>query len=242
MPAKIVVALLNEEQEFQQLQAKTRAKSARRLGLELEVHFAQGHAVVQIQQLFKHIHATPSGAPARARRRAGGRRRPRARRAQRGEGGRRLDPDQHALRLPRRLRQEHQELPIGMVGSDQKEVRPDPGPAGRAARGQAGRVLCVQGPADSAATMSASRGSRRRSARAASSARSTATGPRPAPSAPSPRGSASRRPSRSGPTSSRARTTRWRSARRRRSSSSTRTGAASRSSAATACRRAARSS
>ena len=60
---KIVVALLNEDQEFQQLQAQDAREAARRLGLELEVHFAQGHAVVQIQQLFKHIHAPEAERP-----------------------------------------------------------------------------------------------------------------------------------------------------------------------------------
>ena len=64
MPAKVVVALLNEDQEFQQLQAQDAREAGRRLGLEVEVHFAQGHAVVQIQQLFKHIHADASARPA----------------------------------------------------------------------------------------------------------------------------------------------------------------------------------
>jgi hypothetical protein len=61
--AKIVVALLNEDQEFQQVQAQDARDAARRLGLEVEVHFAQGHAVVQIQQLFKHIHAPAEARP-----------------------------------------------------------------------------------------------------------------------------------------------------------------------------------
>ena len=54
---KIVVALLNAAQEFQQLQARDARDTGSRLGFEVEVVFAEGHAVVQIQQLFEHIHA-----------------------------------------------------------------------------------------------------------------------------------------------------------------------------------------
>ena len=61
---KVVVALLNAEQEFQQLQAKDARESGARLKLDVEVVFAEGHAVVQIQQLFKHIHAPEGERPA----------------------------------------------------------------------------------------------------------------------------------------------------------------------------------
>jgi len=60
---KVVVSLLDAGQEFQQLQAKDAREAASRLSLELEVAFAEGHAVVQIQQLFKHIHALPGERP-----------------------------------------------------------------------------------------------------------------------------------------------------------------------------------
>ncbi len=60
---KVVVALLNAEQEFQQLQAKDALEAARRLKLDVDVSFAEGHAVVQIQQLFKHIHAPAAERP-----------------------------------------------------------------------------------------------------------------------------------------------------------------------------------
>ena len=61
---KVVVALLNADQEFQQLQARDARESAARLKLDVEVAFAEGHAVVQIQQLFKHIHAPEAERPA----------------------------------------------------------------------------------------------------------------------------------------------------------------------------------
>ena len=63
MTAKVVVGLLTAEQEFQQLQAKDARDTAARLGLEAEVLFAEGNAVMQIQQLFRHIHAATGEHP-----------------------------------------------------------------------------------------------------------------------------------------------------------------------------------
>ena len=61
---KVIVALLNEAQEFQQLQARDARTTAAKLGLDVEVVFAEGHAVVQIQQLFAAIHAPEESRPA----------------------------------------------------------------------------------------------------------------------------------------------------------------------------------
>jgi ABC-type sugar transport system substrate-binding protein len=150
--AKIVVALLNEDQEFQQVQAQDARDSARRLGLEVEVHFAQGHAVVQIQQLFKHIHA-----PAEARPLAivvepaasEGFERVARNAVKSGVGWILINTNAPYLDG---LRSEHKELPIGMVGSDQKEVGRIQGRQIVQLLGKQGRVLCVQGPAESATT------------------------------------------------------------------------------------------
>lgn len=60
---RVIVALLNADQEFQQLQASDARSAAGRLGLTAEILFAEGHAVVQIQQLFAHIHAEPRARP-----------------------------------------------------------------------------------------------------------------------------------------------------------------------------------
>jgi ABC-type sugar transport system substrate-binding protein len=146
---KIVVALLNEDQEFQQLQAQDARDAARRLGLELEVHFAQGHAVVQIQQLFKHIHAPEESRPLalvvepaasegfeRVARNA----------AKAGVGWMLINTSAAYLDA---LRSEHPELPIGMVGSDQTEIGRIQGRQVMQLVGKRGRVLCVQGPAES---------------------------------------------------------------------------------------------
>jgi ABC-type sugar transport system substrate-binding protein len=54
----IVVSLPDSANEFQQLQVADAQQTAKRLGLELEVREADGNAVLQIQQLFKFVHAT----------------------------------------------------------------------------------------------------------------------------------------------------------------------------------------
>ena len=146
---KIVVALLNEDQEFQQLQAQDAREVARRLGLELEVHFAQGHAVVQIQQLFKHIHAPEAERPLalvvepaasegleRVARNA----------VKAGVGWVLINSSAPYLDA---LRSDHPELPLGMVGSDQTEIGRIQGRQVMQLVGKRGRVLCVQGPAES---------------------------------------------------------------------------------------------
>ena len=150
--AKIVVALLNEDQEFQQVQAHDARDAARRLGLEVEVHFAQGHAVVQIQQLFKHIHA-----PAEARPLAivvepaasEGLERVARNAVKAGIGWVLINTNAPYLDA---LRSEHKELPIGMIGSDQKQIGRIQGQQVARLAGKQGRVLCVQGPAESSVT------------------------------------------------------------------------------------------
>ncbi len=153
MPAKVVVALLNEEQEFQQLQAQDARAVGARLGLEVEVHFAQGHAVVQIQQLFKHVHADASARPLAlvVEPAAGDVLERVARNAVKASIGWILI-NTHPAYLDA-LRQEHKELPIGMVGSDQKECGRIQGRQVARLAGARARVLCVQGPAESAAAI-----------------------------------------------------------------------------------------
>jgi len=149
---KVVVALLNAEQEFQKLQAKDARESGAKLKLDVEVAFAEGHAVVQIQQLFKHIHAPEAERPAaivvevatgegleRVARNA----------AKAGIGW--IVVNAHVSYVDE-LRQAHPSLPIAMLGSDQREVGRIQGRQCRALVPGGGHVLCVQGPADSTAT------------------------------------------------------------------------------------------
>ena len=150
--ARIVVALLKEDQEFQQVQAQDAREVGRGLGLEIDVHFAQGHAVVQIQQLFRYIHA-PEGE------------RPLALVVEPAAGDGLERVARNAVKAGigwilinttigylDGMRREHPGLPIGMVGSDQKEVGRIQGRQVARLAGKRGRVLCVQGPADSSVT------------------------------------------------------------------------------------------
>jgi ABC-type sugar transport system substrate-binding protein len=149
---RVVVGLLNAEQEFQKLQAKDAHEAAARLKLDLEVSFAEGHAVVQIQQLFRHIHAPPAERPAaivvepttregleRVARNA----------VKAGIGWILVNAEVAYLD---ELRAAHPDLPIAAVGTDQREVGRIQGRQGRALVPAGGRVLCVQGPADASVT------------------------------------------------------------------------------------------
>jgi len=149
---KIVVALLNEDQEFQQVQGQDARAAAGRLGLEVEVHFAQGHAVVQIQQLFKHIHAPEAERPLALvvePAASEGMERVARNAVKAGVGWVLINTSAAYLDA---LRSEHPELPIGMVGSDQAEIGRIQGRQVLQLVGKRGRVLCVQGPAESSAT------------------------------------------------------------------------------------------
>jgi ribose transport system substrate-binding protein len=152
---KVVVGLLTAEQEFQQLQARDARDTAARLGLEAEVVFAEGHAVVQIQQLFKHIHAPEGERPVAI-----------VVEAATGEGLERVARNavkagigwilvNTRVAYVDGLRAEHPDLPIAMLGTDQKEVGRIQGRQCRSLLPGGARVLCVQGPADS--TVSADR-------------------------------------------------------------------------------------
>jgi ribose transport system substrate-binding protein len=63
LSGKILVSLLTSEQEFQQLQAEDARATAARLGVEVEVIFAENNAIQQIHQLYQHIHAPEAQRP-----------------------------------------------------------------------------------------------------------------------------------------------------------------------------------
>jgi ABC-type sugar transport system substrate-binding protein len=150
---KVVVALLNADQEFQQLQARDARESAARLKLDVEVVFAEGHAVVQIQQLFKRIHAPEAERPAAI-----------VVEAATAEGLERVARNAVSAGIGwilvnarvayvDELRSAHPGLPIALLGTDQREVGRIQGRQCRALLPGGGNVLCVQGPADSTATV-----------------------------------------------------------------------------------------
>jgi ABC-type sugar transport system substrate-binding protein len=60
---RILVSLLTSEQEFQRMQAADAKATAARLGLEVEVVFAENNAIQQIHQLYQDIHAPEAERP-----------------------------------------------------------------------------------------------------------------------------------------------------------------------------------
>jgi len=156
--ARVLVSLLSDEQEFQVMQAQDARTSGARLGLDVDVAFAEGHAVVQIQQLFKAIHAPEGERPAAL-----------VVEPATGEGLERVA--RNAVRVGigwmlvntrpgylEELRESHPELPIGVVSTDQVEIGRIQGRQCRALRPEGGRILSVQGPADSTVTHERSEG------------------------------------------------------------------------------------
>src|SRR5258708_8335909 len=60
---RVLVSLLTDGQEFQRLQAADATEAAAQHGFEVEIAFAENNGVIQIQQLFKAIHARPEDPP-----------------------------------------------------------------------------------------------------------------------------------------------------------------------------------
>jgi ribose transport system substrate-binding protein len=156
--ARVLVSLLSEEQEFQVLQAEDARASGARLGLDVEVAFAEGHAVVQIQQLFKAIHAPEEERPVAI-----------VIEPTTGEGLERVARNAVKAGIGwilvnirpgyvDELREAHPEVPIGIVSTDQMEIGRIQGRQCRALCPDGGRILSLQGPADSTVTHERSEG------------------------------------------------------------------------------------
>jgi ribose transport system substrate-binding protein len=140
----VVVSLPENSNEFQQLQLADAQRTAKRLALDLTVREADGNAVLQIQQLFKFIHAQD---------------RPRAlvvepvsldgmervaqKAAAAGVGMALLNC---AVPYVETLRAQHRTLPIFTLGSDQVEIGRLQGRQIRRLLPAGGTVLYVQGP------------------------------------------------------------------------------------------------
>jgi ABC-type sugar transport system substrate-binding protein len=149
--AKVVVGLLNDQQEFQRMQAADARSAAARAGLEAEVVFAESNAVLQIQQLFRFVHAPEGERPAAI-----------VVETVTGEGLERVARNavragigwvlvNGLARYVDALRQERPDLPIGNVALDNTECGRIQGRQVRALAPGGGPVLCLQGPADTAA-------------------------------------------------------------------------------------------
>jgi ribose transport system substrate-binding protein len=145
---KLVASFLSEDQEFQVLQAADAKLAAERAGLAIEVLFADNNAVVQIQQLFRFIHAPEGERPAaiivetvvgegleRVARNA----------ARAGIGWVLLN---RQVPYMESLRKEFPQLPISLVTTDQLEVGRIQGRQFKALLPNGGSVLYLQGPPD----------------------------------------------------------------------------------------------
>lgn len=148
---RVVVSLLSEDHEFPRMQAADARRAATGAGLQPEVVFADWNPVLQIQQLFKFIHAAEGERPVAI-----------VVETVTGEGLERVA--RSAVRagigwivLNRRvgyieeLRREHPALPIAMVGVDQRAIGLIQAHQVQALLPGGGTVLYLQGPADTSA-------------------------------------------------------------------------------------------
>ena len=158
MGRRVVVSLITQDQEFQLLQAADARESARRLGLEAEVLFADNNAVLQIQQLFRCVHADEAERPAAI-----------VTETVTGEGLERVARNAVQagiawILLNRRvaymdaLRRERPGLAIAMVGTDQEEVGRIQARQFKALLPHGGAVLYLQGPPDTSVAQERLRG------------------------------------------------------------------------------------
>ena len=60
---KVVLALITRDNDYQREQASVAEATARRLGIELRVVYAENDAILQTKQLLEAIHAPAEGRP-----------------------------------------------------------------------------------------------------------------------------------------------------------------------------------
>ncbi len=161
MAAKVVVALLSDQQEFQLMQAADARTSAARAGLDVEVVFAENNAVQQIHQLFTQIHAPEAERPAAI-----------VAETVTGEGLERVA--RNAVRAGigwvimnrnvsylESLRAERADLAIANVSIDNEEAGRIQGRQMKTLLPKGGLVLYLQGPADTSAAQERLRGAQK---------------------------------------------------------------------------------
>jgi ABC-type sugar transport system substrate-binding protein len=155
---KIVASFLTEEQEFQRLQADDARATARRLGFQLDVLFAQNNAIEQIQQLFKYIYLPEAERPAAI-----------VVETVAGEGLERVARNavkagigwvlmNRKVAYLQELRRQHPKLAIAAVGTDQVEVGRIEGRQILALMPNGGGIIYVQGPTDTSTAQERHRG------------------------------------------------------------------------------------
>jgi ABC-type sugar transport system substrate-binding protein len=148
MAEKIAVSLTSAEQEYQARQAQDAVETGRRLGVEVDLLFAEDSGVLQIQQLFRLVHAPEGERPAVLlvhTRVPDGLERVARNASKAGVGWILLNRTAPYVET---LRSEHPALAIAAVTTDHVEIgRIHARQLGRLCPG-GGQVLYVQGPAD----------------------------------------------------------------------------------------------
>jgi ribose transport system substrate-binding protein len=150
--ARVFVSLLSEEQDFQVMQAKDAREVGARLGLQVDVAFAQGNAVLQSQQLLKAVHAPEGERPVAI-----------VVEPVVGEGFERVARNATRAGIGwflvnirasyvDQLRTAHPALPVAMIGTDQVEIGRIQGRQCLALLPDGGNVLSLRGPEDSTVT------------------------------------------------------------------------------------------
>jgi ABC-type sugar transport system substrate-binding protein len=148
----VVVSLLDEDQEFQRVQADDARASGGAVGIEARVVYAENNAVLQIQQLYK-VRRLPEGERPLAivvqTVVGGGLERVARAAAAAGVGWILIN---RTVSYWDSLRAQYPGLPIGMVSTDQKEIGCIQGRQFRALMPESrGTVLYIQGPPDTSA-------------------------------------------------------------------------------------------
>lgn len=149
---RVLVSLLTDEQEFQRMQATDARESAARLGLSSEIAFAESHAVLQVQQIFKAIHAAEEERPLAI-----------IVETVSGEGLERVARNATAAGIAwivlnrsvaylEELRKSHPKLLVAGVGVDNLEIGHIQGRQCRKACPAGSRIVIIQGPPDTSAT------------------------------------------------------------------------------------------
>ena len=146
MSDKVVVALPDQSNEFQHLQMDDARAVAARLGLQIDLLDADRNAVLQIQQIFKYIHAQGEKPRAIVVEPVAieGMERVAQKAAAAGIGVALLNT---AVTQVDAMRRQYPQLPIFALGSDQMEIGRMQARQMKLLLPQGGTVLYVQGPA-----------------------------------------------------------------------------------------------
>lgn len=155
---KVVASLLTKDQEFQVMQAADAERAAARAGLDIEVIYAKNNSTLQVEQIYRFVHAPEKMRPAAI-----------ITQTVAGEGLVRVARDAvHAgigwVLLNRDvpyidpLRAEYPRLPIAIVTTDPFDIGQIQGRQFRALLPNGGSVLYVHGPLDTSSAQQRLRG------------------------------------------------------------------------------------